>query len=103
MIESNLQKQLQKTFSNLGRHSGRIFNENNSGADGLRTKTYRFFGFGWYQNRRKIDEESIKIHILSDPCLRAIFHRFGVVFGISFGAKKAKKIKENLINILIEF
>ena len=60
MIESNLQKQLQKTFSNMGRHSGRIFNENNSGADGLRTKTYRFFGFGWYQNRRKIDEESIK-------------------------------------------
>ena len=60
MIESNLQKQLQKTFSNLGRHSGRIFNENNSGADGLRTKTYRFFGFGWYQNRRKIEEESIK-------------------------------------------
>ena len=53
MIESNLQKQLQKTFSNLGRHSGRIFNENDSGADGLRTKTYRFFLFGWYQNRRK--------------------------------------------------
>ena len=95
MIESNLQKQLQKTFSNLGRHSGRIFNENNSGADGLRTKTSRFFGFGWYQNRRKIDEESIMNVYFSDPGLRAIFHRFGVDFWVSFGAKMAKKSKKN--------
>ena len=93
MIESDLQKQLQKTFSNLGRHSGRIFNENNSGADGLRTKTYRFFGFGWYQNRRKIDEESIK-NIFSDPGFKANFLRFGVDFWVSLRAKMMKNVRE---------
>ena len=79
MIESNLQKQLQKTFSNLGRHSGRIFNENNSGADGLRTKTYTLFGFGWYQNRRKIGKESINIFFPRIQVSKRIFSDSGSI------------------------
>ena len=53
MIESNLQKTTSENIFKFVASFGTHFNENDSGADGLRTKTYRFFLFGWYQNRRK--------------------------------------------------
>jgi len=51
-LKAICKKQIQKTFSNLGRNSGRIFNENNSGADGLRTKASCFLGV-WLVSKSK--------------------------------------------------
>ena len=64
---------------------------------GFAPKHIGFFGFGWYQNRRKIDEESIK-NIFSDPGFKANFPRFGVDFWVSLRAKMMKNVREKKNN-----
>ena len=53
--------------------------------------------------KKKKDEESTKNVYFSDLGSKAIFHRFGVDFWVSFGSKMAKKIQEKMFEILIEF